>query len=205
MQHHAELLVGTHEACLAHIPAAHRTGPDAEVIVAEKLTIGAARSLAERAQGRPVAGTHRYFVISCTEFLHEAQNALLKLFEEPPATVRFYIIAPRAAVLLPTLRSRLALTAVGEVAPVAPEVGAFLSATYRDRLETVAALQKAKDAAALRRLIAGTERVAARAGAEATYLADVAVAARYAEVRGGSPKMLLEHLALALPERMTIA
>ena len=203
MQHHAELLVGTHEACLARIPEEYRTGPDAELIVAEKLTIAIARALAERAQGRPVVGERRHFIISCAEFLHEAQNALLKLFEDPPATAHFYIIASRATLLLPTLRSRLALTLVTNEVSESAETRAFLAASYRERLETVAMLHKAKASAAMRALIAEAEGVVTRDAQSGTaYLADVALASRYAEVRGGSPKMLLEHLALALPEHL---
>lgn len=199
--HHAELLVGPHEACLAHIPEEHRTGPDAELIVADKLTIELARALSLRAQSRPVVAERRHFIVSCAEFMHEAQSALLKLLEDPPESARFSIIAPRTSLLLPTLRSRLSLRMVVDEAPEDSGVREFLASSYRERLARIAEFQKAKDTRGMRVLIEGVERTVATASLreKRTALPDVVLASRSAEIRGGSPKMLLEHLALSIP------
>lgn len=201
--HHAILLIGSHDACLAQIPEAHRSGPDSFVHVAERLTIEAARALRLQAQSRPVESDKRRFVISCTEFNREAQNALLKLFEDPPSTAQFYVITPRLSALLPTVRSRLALEYVADdVSAEDPAVSAFMRARYAARLALVAKLAGAKDATGMRALIAGIERAAVRDESPAmrAALTDVALASTYSSIIGGSPKMLLEHLALSLPE-----
>ena len=39
---------------------------------------------AELAAGAPFAGEHKVVIIAANRAYHEAQNALLKLFEEPP-------------------------------------------------------------------------------------------------------------------------
>ena len=39
----------------------------------------------------------------------EAQNALLKLLEEPPVYAHFFLIIPSAHLLLPTVKSRLSM------------------------------------------------------------------------------------------------
>jgi ribosome recycling factor len=200
MQHHAELFIGPHERCLAHIPDEYRTGPDVELIVADKLTIELARTLSVRAQSRPVEQETRHFIISCSEFLREAQNALLKLLEDPPQTARFSLIAPRASLLLPTLRSRLSLRVVAGEEAQTETVGEFLSAPYRVRLEQIAALQKAKDARGMRQLIADIERVVATTPEARGAPKDPVFAAQCAGVRVGSPKVLLEHLALSAPQ-----
>ncbi len=49
----------------------------------------------------------RIFVLEVQSITHEAQNALLKIFEEPHEQTHFFILIPSASMLLPTLRSRL--------------------------------------------------------------------------------------------------
>lgn len=48
----------------------------------------------------------KIIVIMAHSFRNEAQNFLLKLFEEPPKHVKFLIICPSKNLLLPTVRSR---------------------------------------------------------------------------------------------------
>lgn len=49
----------------------------------------------------------KYIIIAAREFTDVAQNALLKLLEEPPKNIEFIIISPTKSNLLPTVRSRL--------------------------------------------------------------------------------------------------
>ncbi len=49
----------------------------------------------------------KYIILGATEFTTVAQNALLKLLEEPPKNIEFIIISPTKSNLLPTVRSRL--------------------------------------------------------------------------------------------------
>jgi DNA polymerase-3 subunit delta' len=49
----------------------------------------------------------KYIIIKAKSFRVEAQNALLKLLEEPPRNIIFIIIAQSKSLLLPTIRSRL--------------------------------------------------------------------------------------------------
>lgn len=48
----------------------------------------------------------KIFLISANTFLLEAQNSLLKVFEEPIANTHFFIITPSVQVFIPTLLSR---------------------------------------------------------------------------------------------------
>jgi DNA polymerase III delta prime subunit len=47
------------------------------------------------------------FILHVLTFTHEAQNALLKTFEEPSEDTHFFVIVPNENVLLSTLRSRM--------------------------------------------------------------------------------------------------
>lgn len=49
----------------------------------------------------------KYLILGSKSFTNEAQNSLLKLFEEPPRNIEFIIISPTKSNLLPTVRSRL--------------------------------------------------------------------------------------------------
>jgi len=54
----------------------------------------------------------KYIVMAALEFTAVAQNALLKLLEEPPRHIEFIIITPTKSNLLPTVRSRLPILKV---------------------------------------------------------------------------------------------
>ena len=71
------------------------------------LSVDDARALRAYSDLSPATGSQKVLVISVSRLFHEAQNALLKLFEEPPAGVTLILILPTEGLLLPTLRSRL--------------------------------------------------------------------------------------------------
>lgn len=71
------------------------------------LSVDEARDLIALAQQGPKEGKNKFLIVSATRFFHEAQNALLKLFEEPPRGVVIVLVVPTAGILLPTLMSRL--------------------------------------------------------------------------------------------------
>ncbi|TQR33726.1 DNA polymerase III subunit delta' [Campylobacter sp. MIT 99-7217] len=48
----------------------------------------------------------KIIIIMANSFRVEAQNFLLKLFEEPPKNIKFLLVAPSKNLLLPTVRSR---------------------------------------------------------------------------------------------------
>ena len=53
--------------------------------------------------------TNKYLVLIAKGYRVEAQNALLKILEEPPRHIVFIVVAPSKTALLPTIRSRLLL------------------------------------------------------------------------------------------------
>src|SRR3989338_3455084 len=80
--------------------------PDLYVRTYKQFGVEEARELRERAGSRPIAGPYRVFVVATPGMTTEAQNALLKTLEEPPAGAMFFFIIPAPETLLPTLRSR---------------------------------------------------------------------------------------------------
>lgn len=72
----------------------------------ENFTIDDARSLTLGEGMKDFSGGKKIFIIETDFITEEAQNALLKVFEEPTPGTHFFIISPQE-VLLPTLRSRM--------------------------------------------------------------------------------------------------
>lgn len=84
----------------------------------------------------------RIFIISVNSFLIEAQNTLLKMFEEPTENTHFFLIVPDANILLKTLVSRFLLISPspGEGEDEKSEVlqaEKFIKMQLRDRIEFI--------------------------------------------------------------------
>jgi hypothetical protein len=80
----------------------------------------------------------KIFVIKTNFITREAQNSLLKMFEEPTSNTHFFIIMPSGEVLLPTLKSRLMILKSGESdSPQSDFVDGFLKSNLSERLEMI--------------------------------------------------------------------
>ncbi len=72
----------------------------------DSITVDDAREIGEAHKNIPISNK-KIFVIT-TNFINEkAQNAMLKIFEEPRGDTHFFLLMPSADNLLPTLKSRL--------------------------------------------------------------------------------------------------
>lgn len=225
MSHHAYLAEGEQEEALARVDAfltgqlgfIHVRDQDIERHTALQLNVADARAIHLSALRSPAGGNGKTIVIATHRFFHEAQNALLKILEEPPAGVTFILIVPRAGILLPTLRSRLMPlpTEGGKVAATHPLVSEFLAGDDSTREKLIAKLvDRAKD---------DKDEVKQQARADAVALAEGLVRAVWEDrkrfpheaVRGfledahaflpvlherSAPlKLILEHLRLTIP------
>jgi len=54
----------------------------------------------------------KYLILCAKNYNIYAQNALLKILEEPPKNIIFILIAPSKAIFLPTIRSRMNMTKI---------------------------------------------------------------------------------------------
>lgn len=76
----------------------------------EGLTIDLVRSLGQSVLTKPYQETYRIFILQNVELATiEAQQALLKLLEEPPAHVRFLLTTQYPSMVLSTILSRVQL------------------------------------------------------------------------------------------------
>jgi hypothetical protein len=181
------------------VPAESTTGQ--QIINVEKFGIGDARELVRLSHQRPGGSMDQQLLVVQTDFItHEAQNALLKVLEEPPQSTRFFFVIPLDFPVLPTLASRFQ-EVLGEVHSNEKgdsDLADFLSQTYADRIATIDARLKKSDTAWQRSIKRG---LIDRLTNEKEYrnLPDVEYVTRTLLTRGASNKMLLEHVALILP------
>jgi hypothetical protein len=196
MNHHAQL-VRTVEVSTYQHPETTATVLNTTL---DTMGIGDVRAVTAQAQLRPATDGGQVFVIAASFITHEAQNALLKLFEEPPVDTAFVLVVPPAFQLLPTLQSR-----IGQETTIADSREnqtwtLFLAASYADRLQQVDSWQKSKDPQWLSQMVAGVHSVSSQeVGLEAMQV--LQFVGQKLQTRGASNKMLLEHLALVLPLR----
>lgn len=80
--------------------------PDIVFYDIDTLNIDYARSLAESSSRKDFGSNKKFFILKINIITEEAQNALLKVFEEPTSGTHFFILMPQD-ILLPTLRSRM--------------------------------------------------------------------------------------------------
>lgn len=228
MQHHAYI----YEGSLKELPvlasdARARFGfeagnhPDVHVREFEKFGIDESRWLTEAGALRS-AGGRALFVVGVSVISREAQQALLKLFEEPQAGTTFVLLAPHGA-LIPTLRSRMLVYESQKLTDqkssglpsrgarpqsgqtFAQQASAFLKSSQKERSDYITKMLKDDEGAKERArdfvnaLEVELYRLNLSKSEVRRALDDLAAVRDYLGDRAPSLKMLLEHLALALP------
>ncbi len=196
--HHANLLIGSRNWALSQIPESERIeGQDVSILQYDRMSIANVRALIHEASLRPLVREYRTFVLVCDSLLPDAQNALLKLFEEPNAHTVFYLVIPREDMLLPTLRSRLNLLGMETYKEEGKVFTDFLKARYVDKLAMIAERLKAEDVVWVDAVTRGFSQHA-HTTRDVTLMKDALLLESYIHTTGASKKMLLEHIALTL-------
>lgn len=146
----------------------------------------------------------RVFFVGAASMTSEAQQALLKLFEEPGKGITFVLLVPHGT-LLPTLRSRM-LEYPEKQKLAVQKPSAFLKANSKERSLEIAALlkddesQKERVRAFLQGLEGELYKKINKSAQVRAGLEDIAKVRSYVADRSPSLKMLLEHLAVSLPK-----
>jgi len=203
---------GARDAALLYVrevlDVATNGNPDLVTSHYEQLTVDHARELKERSAQAPLTA-RQVFVLDIERITREAQNSLLKLFEEPSSTTHFLLVVPSVELLLPTVRSRLAyggrfLSALEEQSLAE----SFLAATDpKARIKLVQKLYtNVKDSEKLavriraRAVVDALETTLHARGVQtsAMQLRELVFVRRYLADTSSSLKMLMEHLVYTL-------
>lgn len=146
-------------------------------------------------------------MLTANNMTHEAQNALLKMFEEPTADTHFFLMIPSAGILLPTLRSRLVIIKDELLAntAISTHVSAFLKLPIGKKIAFVNDLaaevsDETKTKQDVIEFLNGLEQTLAKSplGAKSRGVRAVLKAQEYMHDRSASVKQLLEYVAMSV-------
>lgn len=229
MAHHAYFVAGDREEgiknALAYAEGAlgmPLTGnPDILIERHGLFTVDDARRIATKAELAPL-GDKKIFIIAANRLFHEAQNAMLKLFEEPPAETTLVLVVPSEGDLIYTLRSRLQpLPGANESAAISEEAEAFAKGNAAAREKVVESIldraksdkdeEKQEARAKALRLAEGLARTAHKAWLAAgpgardelqAFLHDIDRLIPVLHERAAPLKPILEHLSIIAPKKL---
>src|SRR5919198_2368974 len=109
---------GVCAACTRIARGVHPDVPIVEPAETGLIRVDQVRDVIDRAAYRPFEGRRRVVILDDADaLLPEAQNALLKTLEEPPAASTFVLVTSRPDLLLPTVISRCQRLRFGRLSP----------------------------------------------------------------------------------------
>ncbi|MFT5849908.1 MAG: hypothetical protein ACI9H6_000734 [Patiriisocius sp.] len=188
----------------ADIPQAYKVqSSDVTHIITDRFAIADARALSTNALQKPIEQDTRVFVLVVKALPIESQNALLKLFEDPPEYAQFYLVIPQEGMLIPTLASRVSIIDSNQGTKLETNdiFETFHKASYADRLSSIADAAKKKDVQFFEEIVVGAEVFASKDSQKnAQLLSSILFIRGYLKTPGASAKMLCEELALSLPK-----
>jgi DNA polymerase III delta prime subunit len=114
--HHAYIIEGNSDSVIDRLGAilngvgiSTKGSPDYFLWKNEVFGINEARDLKERQSRKNIDGK-QIFIVKSDTITREAQNALLKVFEEPCRDTYFFLVVSSADIIIPTLKSRMIVT-----------------------------------------------------------------------------------------------
>lgn len=149
---------------------------------------------------KPFVGEVKVSFIEVKSITHEAQNALLKSFEEPTFGTYIFLGLESLGGLLPTFLSRVHILKPIKI----PLVGVsrfnldsgekFLKGKIKEKFSVVRSMSKKEDKNTIKDFIKNLEEIAYQNNLEHEDMKKILKAKIFALQRGSSPKMLLEWL-----------
>ncbi len=221
--HHAYLIEGDREEVVAEIVLLMREfevevsgNPDFIRIATDTLKVEDARNLKSLAGERAGSVNKKIFLISANNLLFEAQNTLLKTFEEPIENTHFFVVVPDTSALLNTFLSRFYLIKTKENVEIA-QAEEFIKMSLPRRIDFVKELLQEKDeedeegneiivlnsarAKALKFLNALELKMHNKVTEYPQVFKQIFLVRKFLRMPGSSAKSLMESVALILPKQ----
>lgn len=172
--------------------------PDFLLINEESFGIENARFLEKWALNKPIAGNKKVSLLITGSITFEAQNALLKVLEEPKENTYMLIGLKTLANILPTLLSRVRVVRLQKNELEVKLVAKFLDSDINQRLKIVKNILKLNDKKKVKNFITNLEFLAYKKNLPSSSLKNVLKAKIVETARGSSQKMIMEWLATVL-------
>ena len=207
MLHHAILLIGDKESRESYLDsyfATHKVvvagSPDIFYVTTGTFGVDDARALSIRGVEKAF-GEKKFFIIRGEKYTAEAQNALLKTFEDPIPNTYFLVMAEDEMGFLPTLLSRMLVVRAGSGESESSDAKKFLESSYSKRLAYVQKFADKKNAGRYPSLSTFLDSLLLElrgSRTEQKKLAQVLKLRGYAKDPAVLPRLILEHLALVI-------
>ena len=157
----------------------------------------------KESQLKKACGERKVFVISVNSITREAQNSLLKVFEEPTPNTHFFIISNSAEFLLPTLKSRLIILSRQKQDADESVFENFLSKKFNDRIKFLAGIIEDKSKSGAISFLNSLEfalKSKLEINKNNSHIFEEIIKCRnYLGDRSPSVKLILEHISLLVP------
>ncbi len=215
IDHHAYVIAGSRDTLVPifleefenKFGIAINGNPDFSLIHFESFGIDESRKIKEMQSMKSVGSSKRIFMISTSSITLQAQNAMLKMFEEPTENTHFFIILPSTSFLIDTLLSRVVVIEnnFGDKGDKILEAKNFLKITHPERLKMIEKFLKVykdnKEGKSVVNYFFGEIEVllAKDMKKNINALEEVLQIKKYIFDTSSSLKILLETLALTLP------
>ncbi len=169
------------------------------------------RAVKSSHQNKPTAGDKKVFVVSANFITEKAQNAMLKLFEEPRGDTHFFLVLPSLNNIIPTFRSRLFIidtsksdvsiidskeflqTPIGKRMNIVKKICTSISDEEESKIEIIKFINSLETELKKKVNFLKTNKD------ELKMFEEVEKIRQYAGEQSPSLKMLLEHISLSLP------
>jgi len=204
--HHAYFIEGDRQAVLADIEVflseafgiVRQGHPDVHYAEHESFGIDEGRALQNMQMMKPVVGDRKIFIVAANSITSEAQNSLLKVFEEPTPGAHFFVISSSGRILLPTLRSRMVVITHDSARKKnrVNDVKNFIAMSPKARLAFVAPLIEEKDRSAAEEFLQSLIAELDRSRSKGKVIKEIISLVRYLKDRSPSLKLILERVAL---------
>ena len=196
--HHAILFLGTSLMEVGLDIVSLRLETEVDFIETDVLSISEVRKIITSAYGRPLEKATKTILIKANQIAHEAQNALLKILEEPPLTTKFILLLRGRNGLLPTLLSRLSLQSASETKNDDNKYFAeFTKLPIAEKINLIALISKSKDGEEYDWLYAGLVKWLVE-NSNHKNRSKIHWCLNHLTMRGASKKMLWEEIILSM-------
>ncbi len=172
------------------------TNPDVQEFMYESFGIDESRALKDFFSTRSLSSGKKIAIVSVDRITREAQNALLKLSEEPAQGQHLILIVPSLGLLIDTLKSRAQL--ISSVVKAQEEDFDFLTLPIAKRLALVGKIIAKKDRQAASDFIDQVIVALKKKKNNQTILTQVYMCRSYIQDQSASIKLILEHISLIL-------
>lgn len=181
----------------------------------DSFKIDDARNLKSYAGEKGFSSAKKIFIISANNFLLEAQNSMLKMFEEPIENTHFFVIVPDAGALLKTFVSRFYLVSARQDLAGNKEAEKFINMSLAKRIDFMKELlaepeeeeantesTRAKALKFLNALEFYLHKKISKPTLDIKSFQQIFKVRKFLRIPGSSAKTLMESVALIVPEKI---